>query len=48
MKTYWIMTTKLKNFYGLNNFSINIEQIDNADIEKSGHGIYKQKKYTLL
>lgn len=47
INAYWMMTTTLKNFYGINNFSISIDLIENADIEKSGHGIYKQKKFTL-
>ena len=44
---YCLMTTKLKNFYGINNFNITIDEINNADIEKSGHGKYIQKKITL-
>jgi len=41
------MTTKLNNFYGINNFNITIDEINNANIEKSGHGKYVQKKITL-
>ena len=44
---YVIMTNSLRNLYGLNNYSITIEEINNADIEKSGHGKYIQKKITL-
>jgi len=44
---YVIMTNSLKNLYGLNSYSITIDEIDNADIEKSGHGKYIQKKITL-
>ena len=41
------MTNNLKTFYGLNNYNVSVEQIENADIEKSGHGKYIQKKITL-
>ena len=41
------MTNNLKTFYGLNNYNVSVKQIDNADIEKSGHGKYIQKKITL-
>lgn len=44
---YYQMTNNLKTFYGLNNYNVSVEQIDNADIEKSGHGKYIQKKITL-
>jgi len=44
---YYQMTNNLKTFYGLNDYNVTIEQIDNADIEKSGHGKYIQKKITL-
>ena len=40
------MTNGLKNFYNVNT-TINTETINNADINKSGHGIYKVKKITL-
>jgi formate dehydrogenase assembly factor FdhD len=41
------LTEEEKTFYGLNNYNVSVEQIDNADIEKSGHGKYIQKKITL-
>lgn len=44
---YYQMTNNLKTFYGLNNYNVSVEQIENADIEKSGHGKYIQKKITL-
>lgn len=44
---YIIMTNNLKNFYGITNYNITLNEINNADIEKSGHGIYVQKKITL-
>ena len=44
---YIEMTNELKNLYGLNNFNTSIEEINNADIKKSGHGKYIQKKITL-
>jgi len=44
---YSKMTLNLKNFYSINNISISVEDINNADIEKSGHGKYIQKKITL-
>ena len=44
---YVDMTTKLKYFYGIGDQNITIEEINNADIEKSGHGKYIQKKITL-
>jgi len=44
---YIEMTNNLKNLYGLNNYNLTIEKINNADIEKSGHGKYIQKKITL-
>lgn len=44
---YYQMTNNLKNFYSLTNYDVTEEQVLNADIENSGHGIYKQKKITL-
>ena len=44
---YYQMTNNLKTFYGLNNYNVSVEQINNANIEKSGHGKYIQKKITL-
>ena len=44
---YVDMTTKLKCFYGIGDQNITIEEINNADIKKSGHGKYIQKKITL-
>ena len=44
---YYQMTNNLKTFYGLNNYNVSVEQVDNADIGKSGHGKYIQKKITL-
>lgn len=44
---YYQMTNNLKTFYGLNNYNVSVEQINNADIENSGHGKYIQKKITL-
>ena len=43
--SYTEMTDKLKTFYHIDT-TIEIEDINNADIEKSGHGIYKVKKIT--
>lgn len=40
---YKTMTNLLKYFYGLNNMSITALDIDNADINKSGHGVYIKK-----
>lgn len=40
---YTEMTNSLKFFYNLNNYSVTIDEINNADILKSGHGIYKKK-----
>ena len=45
---YKTMTIDLKNFYKLDGQNISIEKINDADIEKSGHGKYIQKKITLL
>ena len=44
---YVFMTNSLKFLYDLSHISISNIEIDNADIKKSGHGIYKQKKITL-
>lgn len=44
---YYQMTNNLKTFYGVNNYNVSVEQINNANIEKSGHGKYIQKKITL-
>lgn len=41
---YVDMTAKLKSFYNINDYSISIEDINNADINLSGHGKYVQKK----
>lgn len=46
IKNYIEMTNKLKNFYGITEYNVSIEQINNADINKSGHGKYI-KKITL-
>lgn len=43
---YKSMTNLLKSFYGLYNIDVTTLEIDNADIEKSGHGFYKVKKIT--
>lgn len=43
---YISMTTNLKNLYGITDYNISADEINNADIEKSGHGIYI-KKITL-
>ncbi len=43
---YKTMTNLLKSFYGLNNINVTTLEIENADIKKSGHGIYKVKKIT--
>ena len=43
---YMTMTNSLSFLYGLNYISISTLEIDNADIENSGHGIYKTKKIT--
>ena len=44
---YIEMTNNLKNFYGITDYNITLEEVNNADIEKSGHGRYVQKKITL-
>jgi hypothetical protein len=44
---YIYMTNSLRALYDLNHILISLEEINNADIEKSGHGIYKTKKITL-
>lgn len=44
---YVDMTTTLKRIYNLDGFNISTLEIDNADIEKSGHGKYIQKKIAL-
>ena len=41
---YKQMTNSLKDFYSLNNIYPSNFEIDNTDINESGHGIYKQKK----
>lgn len=41
---YMYMTNQLNSLYNLNNISISTEEINNADIKESGHGIYKTKK----
>ena len=43
---YMSMTNSLRFLYDLNHISISISEIENADISKSGHGIYKTKKIT--
>lgn len=43
---YKTMTNLLKYFYGFNNINITNLEVENADIKKSGHGIYKVKKIT--
>ena len=43
---YERMTNSLKDFYGLNTINVTTLEIENADIEKSGHGKYI-KKITL-
>ena len=43
---YMSMTNSLSLLYNLNCMSISTLDIDNADIENSGHGIYKTKKIT--
>lgn len=43
IELYKSMTNKLKTFYNLNN-TISVNDIENADIKESGHGIYKTKK----
>jgi len=47
INAYWMMTTTIKNFYGISSFNISIDEINNADIEKSGHGKYIRKKITI-
>lgn len=47
INAYLKMSIKLKNFYGVNNYEVTLDEINNADIEKSGHGRYVQKKITL-
>jgi len=47
IKQYVIMTTSLKNFYGISDHALTVEAINNADFENSGHGRYVQKKITL-
>ena len=44
--SYVEMTNNLKNLYSIDT-AIQIEDINNADISQSGHGIYKAKKITL-
>ncbi|MBQ9072498.1 MAG: hypothetical protein IJY25_05020 [Bacilli bacterium] len=45
---YMKMTNSLKNFYNLGNISPTTLEIESADIEKSGHGIYKVKKIAKM
>ena len=40
---YKNMTNELKTFYGLSNIDISINELNNADIQKSGHGQYVKK-----
>lgn len=44
---YMYMTNSLSFLYNLNSITLSIEEINNADIKQSGHGIYKAKKITL-
>ena len=44
INTYKQMTNSLKELYSLNDISLSTFEIDNADINESGHGIYKAKK----
>lgn len=44
---YLNMTNSLICLYNLNSMTISIEEINNADIKESGHGIYKTKKIAL-
>lgn len=46
IKSYIEMTNKLKTFYNINTV-IDIDMIKNADINQSGHGVYKVKKITF-
>lgn len=41
---YMNMTNSLSCLYNLNSITLSIEEINNADIKESGHGIYKTKK----
>lgn len=41
---YIEMTNNLKNFYGISTEEVTMEIVNNADIEKSGHGKYIIKK----
>ena len=41
---YMHMTNSLSFLYNLNSITLSIEDINNADIKESGHGIYKAKK----
>lgn len=41
---YVYMTNSLSYLYNLNYITLSIEDINNADIKESGHGIYKTKK----
>ena len=43
---YTEMTNKLKSFYNINT-TVDINTMNNADIMRSGHGIYRVKKITL-
>ena len=46
INNYITMTNSLSFFYNLNHMSVSQLEIDNADINTSGHGIYKTKKIT--
>ena len=48
IEKYKEMTNKLKIIYNISNDSLNNVLIENANILESGHGIYKQKKITLV
>ena len=45
---YTTMTNVLKVIYNLDYISVSKLEIDSADINESGHGIYKVKKITLM
>ena len=45
INSYKDMTNRLKNFYNINT-TVTVEEINNADIKSSGHGIYKVKRIT--
>ena len=46
IELYVEMTNSLKTFYNLNNYNVTIDEINNADILESGHGVYLKKKIT--